>query len=138
MLAIGDDGNYYLLSLNGLNPVPVPVEGGETRRLQFDRTWVPAVDHTLRTVRDLSAGLTYRKLAAGSPSNSPCGGSQSGARFEIEKGVAGRDAGGAITRDSPRSACTERWISGRPARPSPARRPAGDAPAAAARPGAAR
>lgn len=60
MLAIGDDGNYYLLSLNGLNLVPVPVEGREARRLQSDRAWVPASDHTPRTMRDLSAALTYR------------------------------------------------------------------------------
>lgn len=60
LLAVGDDGDYYLLSLNGRDPAPVKVGGHEAQRLQYDRSWVPALDHTPRTMRDLNSQLTYR------------------------------------------------------------------------------
>lgn len=60
ILAIGDDGQYYILSLSGLNPTPVRIDSREAQRMQFDRTWVPVLDHTPRTMRDLSAQLTYQ------------------------------------------------------------------------------
>lgn len=60
LLTIGDDGDYYLLSLTGLNPTSVKIDADEARRMQFDRAWVLALDHTPRTVHDLNSELTYR------------------------------------------------------------------------------
>lgn len=60
ILAIGDDGRYYLLSLSGPHAEVVRIDDGEARRMQFDRAWVPTTDHTPRTMRDLNAQLTYR------------------------------------------------------------------------------
>ncbi|MGN6697579.1 MAG: hypothetical protein ACTHMR_05435 [Thermomicrobiales bacterium] len=60
LLAMDDDGNYYLVLLNGVKPTQAPIDQREARRLQFDRNWIPAVDHAPRTMRDLSDAATYQ------------------------------------------------------------------------------
>jgi hypothetical protein len=60
LLAVGDDGEYYLVSLNGVNPQPVPVESQKAKTLEYSREWVPAHDHTPHTLDDLANQGTYR------------------------------------------------------------------------------
>lgn len=60
LLTMDDDGNYYVVALTGVTPTRTPIEGREAQRLQFDRAWVPALDHTPRTLRDLSGAMTGR------------------------------------------------------------------------------
>ncbi len=60
MLVVDDEDTHHILTLSGLRPTRQPLTPAEARRLQYDRAWVPALDHTPRTMRDLSAGLTYR------------------------------------------------------------------------------
>jgi len=60
LLAMDDDGNYYLVSLNGVKPTQAPIAQREAQRLQFDRAWIPAIDHAPRTMRALSDAATYQ------------------------------------------------------------------------------
>ena len=60
MLVVDDQDMYYILTMSGLRATRQPITLAEARRMQFDRAWVPALDHTPRTMRDLSDGLTYR------------------------------------------------------------------------------
>lgn len=60
MLVIDDEGRHYILTLSGIRATRQPLADAEARRLQFDRAWVPALDHTPRTMQDLSNSLTYR------------------------------------------------------------------------------
>jgi len=60
LLAIGDDGNYYLLTLEGLKPQLEMIGAQEGHELQFSRAWVPALDHTPRTMHDLSLASSFR------------------------------------------------------------------------------
>lgn len=60
MLVVDDQDIHYLLTMSGQRATRQPLTTEEARRLQFDRAWVPALDHTPRTMRDLSDGLTYR------------------------------------------------------------------------------
>jgi hypothetical protein len=60
MLVVDDEDHYYVLTISGLRPTRQPLTHVEARRLQYDRAWVPALDHSPRTLRDLSDGLTYR------------------------------------------------------------------------------
>ncbi len=60
MLVVDDEDQHYVLTMSGLRPMRQPLTHTEARRLQYDRAWVPALDHTPRTMRDLSDGLTYR------------------------------------------------------------------------------
>ncbi len=60
MLVVDDEDQHYILTMSELRPARQPLTHAEARRLQYDRAWVPAFDHTPRTMRDLSDGLTYR------------------------------------------------------------------------------
>ncbi|HEX5505476.1 MAG TPA: hypothetical protein VFW96_22855 [Thermomicrobiales bacterium] len=60
LLTVGDDGEYYLVSLNGVSPQTVPVASGEAKSLEYSRDWVPAHDHTAHTLDDLANQGTYR------------------------------------------------------------------------------
>lgn len=60
MLVVDDEGKHAILVMSGLRATREPLTPAEARRLQFDRAWVPASDHSPRTMRDLSDGLTYR------------------------------------------------------------------------------
>ncbi len=60
ILGVDDEDQHYVLTMSGLRPTRQPLTHTEARRLQYDRAWVPALDHTPRTMRDLSDGLTYR------------------------------------------------------------------------------
>ena len=60
MLVVDDQENYFLLTMTGQRATRQPLTNADARRLQFDRAWVPAFDHTPRTMRDLTGGLTYR------------------------------------------------------------------------------
>ena len=60
MLVIDDEGQHHILTMGGLRATRQSLTHAEARRLQFDRAWVPALDHTPRTMHDLSNSLTYR------------------------------------------------------------------------------
>jgi hypothetical protein len=60
MLVVDDQDQHFILALSAQRATRQPLTTAEARRLQFDRAWVPALDHTPRTMRDLSDGLTYR------------------------------------------------------------------------------
>jgi hypothetical protein len=60
MLVVDDQDSYFILTTSGLRATRQPIPYTEARRLQYDRAWVPALDNTPRTTRDLSDGLTYR------------------------------------------------------------------------------
>ena len=59
LLALADDGDYYLLHFSGLQLRPVKVEGEQAHRLQYSRGWVPALDHRPRTIHDLHRHLPF-------------------------------------------------------------------------------
>jgi hypothetical protein len=59
LLAVGDDGDHYLLTFSGLWLRPVKVDNEQARKLEYGRGWVPAHDHTPRTIFDLSAQLPF-------------------------------------------------------------------------------
>ena len=60
LLAMGDDGQYYLLSLTGIAVKSEPISGTEAQRMQYDRSWVPSIDHAKRTQQDLCVRMTMR------------------------------------------------------------------------------
>lgn len=60
MLVIDDEGHHYILTLGGIRATRQSLTHTEAQRLQFDRMWVPALDHTPRTMYDLSTSMTYR------------------------------------------------------------------------------
>ena len=60
MLVVDDENRSFILTLSGMRATRQPLTPAEARRLQFDRAWVPALDHTPRTMHDLSNNLTYR------------------------------------------------------------------------------
>lgn len=60
MLVVDDEGAHYILVMGDKQATRQLLTTTEAQRLQFDRTWVPANDHSPRTMRDLSDGLTYR------------------------------------------------------------------------------
>ena len=60
MLVIDDEGRHHLLTLKPQGADRRPLTPAEARRLEFDRAWVPALDHTPRTMHGLASALTYR------------------------------------------------------------------------------
>ena len=59
LLALGDDGAYYLLLFSGGELRSARVEGRRAEQLQYSRGWVPAQDQTRRTIHDLRQHLPF-------------------------------------------------------------------------------
>ena len=59
MPVVDDENRAYVLTLSGVRATRQPLTPADARRLQFDRAWVPALDHTPRPMYDLSNNLTY-------------------------------------------------------------------------------
>lgn len=60
MLVVDDEGHHHLVVLTGQRVERQMLTPTEARRLEYDRAWVPARDHTPRTEYGLGAALTYR------------------------------------------------------------------------------
>jgi hypothetical protein len=60
MLVIDDEGQHFILTLSAQRATRQPLTLAEARRLEFDRAWVPALDHTPRTLYGLGAAMTGR------------------------------------------------------------------------------
>lgn len=60
VLAQDTDGKYCLLVPEGMKTTVRPITAEQARRLEFDRNWVPAIDHALHTAWDLQNSPSYR------------------------------------------------------------------------------
>ena len=60
ILAQDIDGQYCLLVPQGMKTYVRPITNEQAKRLEFDRSWVPAVDHAMHTLWDLQSSPSYR------------------------------------------------------------------------------
>ena len=60
VLAEDIDGQYCLLVPQGMKTYVRPITNEQAKRLEFDRSWVPAVDHAMHTLWALQSSPSYR------------------------------------------------------------------------------
>lgn len=60
VLAQDIDGQYCLLVPQGMKTAVQAITNDQAKKLEYDRNWVPAVDHAMHTLWDLQMTPSYR------------------------------------------------------------------------------